>query len=46
MARGEEMRRIQTSQDRRGSRFRHYFAQNEVDLQQETIHCLCNSLQD
>lgn len=46
LARGEEVRRLHSSEDRRGCRFRHYFAQNEVVMQEETLSYLCNALID
>ena len=46
LARGEEVRRIRCSQDRRGYKFRHYFAQDGIVLEDSTILALCNALID
>jgi len=47
LARGEEHRKVVANNtSRRGNRFTHFFAQNEVFIGQETLDKLCNSLVD
>ena len=47
LARGEEHRKmVSNNTSRRGNRFTHFFAQNDVFLGQETLYKLCNSLVD
>ena len=45
LARGEEHRRVvATSTSRRGNRFNHFFAHNEVFIGQKCLNRLCNAL--
>ena len=46
MARSEELRRIQSSQERRGHKFRHYFSLDGIPPEDSFIHTLCNALID
>ena len=47
LARGEEHRRVvATSTSRRGNRFNHFFAHNEVFIGQKCLNRLCNALVD
>ena len=46
LARGEEVRRVQSMLDsRRGNRFTHYFAHSEAEVEETMLIDLCNALQ-
>ena len=44
MARSEEMRRIQCSQER--YKFQHYFSRDGIPPEDSFVHTLCNALID